>query len=124
MSTQIKNAAHAVRVLEYLVEEMERLEKTGGPKNVKLSLDGDVEGMRYIGTRYLMAPALVEGAKAVLKRHASFQNTTAQSYRSVVDKRNQENDAWEARYGAGAIVIALAKAYAPRMAEAGMEMPV
>lgn len=120
---QIKTVADAVNVLEYLISDIDR-SVSGRAHIMELGKEHFMSpGQKILNENLALVKALVEGAKAVLERYKSFQNTTAQSYRSVVDKRNQENDYREARYGAGAIVISLAKAYAPRMLEAGMEVP-
>lgn len=81
----IKDPAHAVRVLEALVEQ-----------GAKIDLEF------YPSTAESMQDALVEGAKAVLEMWYMWK------------RPDTSCDYW---------VIALAQAYAPRMLEAGMEVP-
>ncbi len=111
---KIKDAAHAVRVLESFVDQMESMEKIGGPRHVKLSLDGDVEGMKFLGARYLMSPALVEGAKAVLETYKK-----AKEEWGFCEAENPEGYIYESER----MVTALAQAYASRMIEAGLTVP-
>ena len=102
---KITDPAHAKRVLEALVEQVKNIDAKGGSKNVKISVEGDANGMKYFWVRYQMGMASIEGAKAVLE----VLNDTGNSDLDLI------------RYQR--VAVSLAQAYAPRMKEAGMEVP-
>ncbi|KKM76733.1 hypothetical protein LCGC14_1377140 [marine sediment metagenome] len=114
--TKIVNAAHAVKVLEALVEQVKNIDAKGGSKNVKLSVEGDANGMKYFWVRYQMGMASTEGAKAVLKLWDGLQRNKKENPHRAEEFEDPELDL-------GIFITDLAKAYAPRMAEAGMEVP-
>ncbi len=152
MNVEIKEPAHAVRVLEALVEQGEKImEPLLFPWDYKFGpfyIDDEVrkreecwDGVTYpapkeaygyvrnisrievangdfslvekgngefMASSTHLVPALVEGAKAVLKEHKEISSDAAD---------------WETLGGAERVVLSLAQAYAPRMVEAGMEVP-
>jgi len=114
-----EDPAHAVRILEALVEQGEKHRKYDTPEK------------RWVGSRPL-EDALIEGAKAVLDKWnkvLAYQQIAEDS----ITGRGTPQDAystervaetWDNRVGEAAeFICALAKAYAPRMKEAGMEVP-
>lgn len=131
---KIEDAGHAVRVLEALVEQGDKtiLEASTGPWFIECNgwlsqrLPGpSAKGLgaavtdeelskgdgNLIAASRSLVPALVEGAKAVLDR-----------YRTT--KMGIGNDPLSARLQEAEFnIFYLAKAYAPRMAEAGMKVP-
>lgn len=94
---KITDAAHAVRVLKALVEHLENVP----------TLDGQHELV------WVWHGALLEGAKAVLAR--------------VPDQKVVAPEIWSKASEEGTllafVILDLARAYAPRMLEAGMTVP-
>ena len=138
---KITDAAHAVRVLEALVEQGDEMmgHISPGPWKADIEGSGPPDGQwriidapeitvatvfqhgffeskdfnpKFVAASRSLVPALVEGAKAVLK----FGNQTE----TIIDG-DEVN--LLSNFQAQNFVIALAQAYAPRMAEAGMEVP-
>ncbi|KKM94184.1 hypothetical protein LCGC14_1200900 [marine sediment metagenome] len=101
---KIKDHAHAVRVLEALVEQG----KTG-MHGMYWKQTGEKTG---VIKNHLWFDALAEGAKAVLDE-----------YKKVHGERHGSTERGIIYYGYRIAVIVLAQAYAPRMIEAGMEVP-
>jgi hypothetical protein len=140
---KITGPAHAVRVLESLVEQGEKMIKDAHPGPFAGITIAANEIQIYRGREYLgqggivlatipnithqwatanlfktsgsLIPALVEGAKAALKEHEQIDYVKRDDSLSEVGKSWHE---MSSKY-----VIILAKAYAPRMTEAGMEVP-
>jgi len=133
-SAKIKDPAHAVRVLESLVERGEELLMglSDGPwywQNGSLQSSGEYDVLakptHFLHDRPMLAqgrslvPALVEGAKAVLDEYRKvyilvFDKATADDMAHI----NQADEEAKEK-----MLVALAQAYAPRMKEAGMEVP-
>lgn len=90
---KIKNPDHAVRVLEFLIKELERASSLARPKPQTTWND----------------KMLLDGVKAVLIEA-----------KRTPDCIPPETDFW---LGERRIAVDLAQAYAPRMAEAGMVVP-
>ncbi len=117
MSMKIKDPAHAVRVLESLVEQGEKVihgpfpHAPFVPSRQPVSSYGDDNLERFNKLALSLIPALVEGAKAVL---AIYKNPLLipekDFFRGIQSARDE-------------MIYALAQAYVLRMAEAGMEVP-
>ncbi len=107
-SPKIKDPAHAVRVLEALVEQGDRIEEL----TAQLSIKDCSPGLWRM--RAGMFSALVEGAKAVLGEWERIGELYADDL--LVKDGYMLN-------GQALLLVVLAQAYAPRMAEAGMEVP-
>lgn len=97
---KITDPAHAVRVLEALVEQ--------GEMNFQISTT-DIDDVPTLEHLIFMRKALVEGAKAILEMQIiPYTDTKIES--AVAEER-------------GLLALKLAQAYAPRMLEAGMSIP-
>lgn len=102
---EIKDPVHAVRVLEALVEQGEKTQKIV-PNDTVLKM-------------------IVEGAKAVLESNKKWAETlskakTLPGYRTDGGIHPTDDGI---NYGRDTLTVALAQAYASRMAEAGMTVP-
>lgn len=95
-SAQITDPAHAVRVLEALVEQTNK-------NFIPFLYDMGEEGGHGITQALALIPALIEGIKAVLKIKDE----------GYVDQRDAKED----------VIEALAQTCAPWMVEAGMTIP-
>jgi len=97
---EIKNAKHAVRVLEALVEQSKKRLDTLHQTHIPGSASA------------IYLSALAEGVKAVLDTKTDTPDEFYSGSFSIGAEHAQSD-----------YLIALAQAYAPRMAEAGMDVP-
>lgn len=108
MGIEIKDAAHAVRVLKALVEQIEK-QRDDNTQMGRLN--------RPLPTELGWA----EGAKVILEDHAFASSGNWTTWNEELGKRIDISDA--VKEDADIITVKLARAYAPRMKEAGMEVP-
>lgn len=115
---EVKDAAHGVRILKALVEQGEKQEKEVGPKHLEADLTGEPDTLKYICMKLTMFHALVDGAKEVLAdlQSAKIAHKLARVGTSHVMTQGRVG-------GISGAIIVLARAYAPRMKEAGMGVP-